>query len=415
MKTPLLVVLLALSLAANAALYFQQNSTRKPTEPRVVGAASAAATDPASSGQTVEATKANSAAMAQLVQTWQRLQSGDLKQLIQQLRAAGFSESMIRSIISAQVSEQFSARRKALITQQEDTPFWKTQQRLGYDPKTMSALRDLYREQNEQVKALLGPDGVIGSEERLAYQRRQFGDLPSDKLEQLQNIVSDYSDLRQQVYTNANGVMLPEDREKISLLEKEQRADLASILTPQEMENYELRSSSTANTLRSQLGTFKPTEAEFRAIFLATRAAEEKYGSIGGGMTNPNQFKQIQATVLEQTKSFLTPERYADLKQASDPAYQMVNRLVARLDLPASAATQVVTVQQDITKRANAVRSDPNLSQEQRAAQYSGLLQEATASLTNALGGTRGLEAYKQYGGQWLQGLQPRPTPPPKG
>ena len=317
MKTSLLVVLLALSLAANAALYFQRSSAHTAPKPRT---ASADKTNSATTGQTIAATSAADHEVTQLAQTWQRLQSGDLKTFIQQLRAAGFSESMIRSIVAAQIYEQFSARRKALIAQQEDTPYWKAQQRFGLDPKTMSALRELSREQNEQIKALLGPDGVIGNEERQAYQRRQYGDLPRDKIDQLQNIVSDYSELRQQVYANANGVMLPEDREKITLLEKEQRTDLAGILTPQEMENYELRSSSTASLLRSQLGTFKPTEEEFRTIFRATRAAEEQYGSISGGVANGNQIRLIQTAVLENTKSLLTPERYADLKQASDPA-----------------------------------------------------------------------------------------------
>ncbi len=185
------------------------------------------------------------------------------------------------------------------------------------------------------------------------------------------------------------------------------------MLTPQELENYELRRSSTASLLHSQLGTFKPTEEEFRAIFHATRAAENQFGSIspGGG----TQIQQIRTAVLDQAKILLTPERFADLKQATDPVYQQVNRLVARLELPASAAIQIVAVQQDIAKRAGALRADSSLSPAQRNIQLSGLLQEATTNLTAALGGARGLEAYKQYGGQWLQILQPRPVQPPKG
>ena len=415
MKTTLLIVLLALSLATNAVLFCPRSSTSTAPKPRTNDAGKPDPANPATTAQPVAGPTATDHEVAQLAQTWQRLQSGDLKSLIAQLRAAGFSESMIRSIVASQVYDQFIARRKALIAQQEDNPYWTPKQRFALDPKTLSDLRDLTRQQNNQIKSLLGPDGVFGIAEREAYLRRQFGELPTDKLEQLEGIVSDYNEIRQQVYANANGVILEEDRERLSLLEKEQRADLTNAFTPQELENYELRSSNTANMLRFQLGTFKPTEEEFIAIFRATRAAEGQYGSISTGGANGNQVRQIQTAVLEQTKSFLTPERYADLKQASDPAYQMANRLVARLDLPAAAATQVVTVQQDITKRVGALRSDQSLSPEQRALQLSGLLQEASTSLTNALGGARGLEAYKQYGGQWLQGLQPRISTPPKG
>lgn len=415
MKTTLFVVLLALSLATNAALYFQRSSSGASASPRGTGDSHSSSTRSASTDQATAATNTADHEIAQLTQTWQRLQSGDLKTLVVQLRAAGFSESVIRSIIGAQVYERFSARRKALLAQQEETPYWQSQQLFGLDAKTRSAFRELNREQNEQLKALLGPDGLPGNEERLAYQRRQFGDIPADKVEQLQSIISDYSELRQQIQSNANGLLLPEDREKLTLLEKEQRTDLAGLLTPQELENYELRSSSTANQLRSQLGIFKPTEAEFTAIFRATRAAEEQYGSLSNTGGNFNLYQQIRTAALEQAKTQLTPERYAALQQATDPAYSMINRLVARLELPNTAAVQVVSVQQDAMKRANAIRNDKGLSSDQRTAQLSALAQEASTTISQALGGTRGLEAYKQYGGQWLQNLQPRPTPPPKG
>ena len=415
MKTTLFVILLALSLATNAALYFQHRASGASASPRSTGGSHAGATPSTTpDGASATATTADPE-VAQLSQTWQRLQSGDLKTLIVQLRAAGFSESVIRSIIGSQVYERFAARRKALLAQQEETPYWQSLQQFGLDPKTRSAFRELNREQTEQVKALLGPDGLLGNEERLAYQRRQFGDIPADKIDQLQNIISDYSDLRQQIQSNANGVLLPEDREKLTLLEKEQRADLAGLLTPQELENYELRSSSTASQLRSQLGIFKPSEAEFVAIFRATRAAEEQFGSLSNTSGNFSQYQQIRTAALEQAKAQLTPERYAALQQATDPAYSTINRLVARLDLPTTAAVQVVSVQQDTMKRANAIRSDKGLSADQRAVQLSALAQEASTTISQALGGTRGLEAYKQYGGQWLQSLQPRPVTPPKG
>ncbi len=406
MKTNLLVVLLACSLAANAALYFSRSAPAASAVNPGSGATTSAS--PASTAATTSA-----AETAQLAKVWTTLQSGDLKTLVVRLRAAGFSPAMIRSIVGGVLYEQFAARRKALLAQQQDVPFWATQQRSFMDPKTMAAMRQLSREQTNLLKELLGPDGQSDSDERDFYLRRQFGNLPREKSDQVQNIVSDYGELRTQIYNTANGLMLPEDREKLAFLDKEQRADLAAVLTPQELQDYELRSSTTASVLRSQLATFKPTEQEFRAIYDATRAAEEKYGAALGA--NSNQMKQIQTAVLESAQATLTPDRYADLKQATDPAYQLINRLAARLDLPASTAPQVVALQQDVMKRATAVRTDQSLTPDERNTQLSSLLQETTTKLTTVLGGQRGLEAYKQYGGQWLQMLQPRPAVPPRG
>src|SRR5204862_3307552 len=92
-------------------------------------------------------------------------------------------------------------------------------------------------------------------------------------------------------------------------------------------------------------------------------------------------------------------------QQTSRPEYQQLNNLVLRLQLPISAAAQVVAVQQETQQRANAVRTDNQLSAAAKAEQLAALAQAATAKISGAIG-TRGLEGYKQAGGQWLQQLQ---------
>ncbi|MFT3868379.1 MAG: hypothetical protein QM715_07765 [Nibricoccus sp.] len=407
-----LALLLALSIAANAALAFLlvRPKNTPATGPSVnLSTVQVSANLPDGSG----APGAASSIAGVDAKTWSNLQSSDIKALAERLRAAGFPPSLIRAIVAAQIGERYSAQRKALLANQADEPYWQ-RNNFSFDPKLMSAMRELNKQQSAEMKALLGPDAV-GDEERKQWYRRQFGDLPGDKVEQLQAIVSDYGDLRNEIYSKANGIMLPEDRQKIALLEKEQRADLAAVLTPEELENYELRSSSTASTLRSQLSTFKPNEQEFRALFKALRAAEEQYGSISQGPSSPDQLTNIRDSVLASMESQLGPDRLADLKLATDPKYQQTNRLVARLGLPANTSVEVGNIQQDIQQKANAVRRDTSLSSEARTAQLSALSQEAANKLSATLT-PRGYEAYKQYGGFWLQNLTPpvrRPTATP--
>lgn len=409
-----LVLLLALSVAANAALtvfmvrakpaggWFGSNlssvsvitadsSATGPDGKALAGVSG----KPVSGGATIAGLDSK---------TWSNLQNADLKVLAEKLRAAGFPASTIRAIVAAQINERYSAQRKALLAGQPEEPYWQ-RSNYSFDPKVMSALRDLGKQQSAEIKSLMGPDAA-NDDERKYWFRRQYGDLPVDKIEQVQAIVSDYGDLRNEVYSKANGVMLPEDREKLALFEKEQRADLASALTPEELENFELRSSSTASTLRSQVSTFKPNEQEFRALYKALRAAEDQYGSIGMGSTSMDQMTKIRDSVLASMETQLPPDRLADLKLATDPKYQSTNRLVARLGLPASTSVDVVNIAQDIQQKANTVRRDTTLSAEQRTAQFSTLSQEAATKLSAALT-PRGYEAYKQYGGYWLQNLNP--------
>ena len=402
-----LALILTLSIAANAAfaiLFIRSHAGHSQT---VLQMSSGQGAD-RKAGDAAKGTSDAIAIAGVDAKTWSNLQVGDIKTFAERLRAAGFPPAVVRAVISSLVDEKYSAQRKALLAKQDETPYWQ-RSGFGFDAKLMSALRDVSKEERNEMKALLGPDGMANSDERLAWQRRQFGDLPPDKIEQMQAIMSDYGELRSDIYSKANGVMLQEDREKIALLEKEQRTDLAALLTPQELENYELRSSSTASTLRSQLSIFKPTESEFRALFQATRAAEAQYGSItNSGPTNPDQVTKMREAVLASLQTQLSPERYAELNQATDPKYQMTNRLVARLELPASAAVQVVDIQTDVQKRAQALRRDTTLSPEQRTAQLAELSQEATSKISATLT-PRGLEAYKNYGGFWLQNLNPPP------
>jgi hypothetical protein len=52
------------------------------------------------------------------------------------------------------------------------------------------------------------------------------------------------------------------------------------------------------------------------------------------------------------------------------------------------------------------IRRDTTLSAEQRNTQLTQLSQEATSKISNTLT-PRGLEAYKNYGGYWLQNITP--------
>lgn len=414
MKLP--VALLIASLAVNAAvltLYLKQSSGAPPAGSPAAAALAEKSAGPTASGASVPSAASDAAVQtAQLAKSWAELQTGDLNTLVARLKAAGFSTSMIRAIVFAQVNEQFAARRKELAGNQTEQPFWKNQRSAMMDPKIMTALRDLGKEQMALMKSLLGPDGVPGSDEMNAWQRRQFGNLTPEKLTQLQSINTDYSELQQEIMQKANGVMLPEDREKLAYLEKEKLADIAKTLTPQEFEDFQLRSSNTANQLRGQLGSFNTTEAEFRALYKAAAAIDEKYRT--AGTRNPGDYQNRQADMLTQAKAVLTPERFAAYNLATDPQSRQVSSLVARLELPPATTQQVVSLQQDFQNRQRALITNRELTPANRAAQQAALLQEATAKLSTTLT-PRGLEAYKQNGGQWLESLKPRPAPTAPG
>ena len=54
------------------------------------------------------------------------------------------------------------------------------------------------------------------------------------------------------------------------------------ILTPAELEEYDLRNSNTGRAMRRELAAFNPTEEEFRAIYKLRQPVDEKYNNNDG-------------------------------------------------------------------------------------------------------------------------------------
>lgn len=349
---------------------------------------------------------------------WEGLSEGDYPALVARLRAQGFPPSVVRAIISAQVSESFAARRKALTPEKTGVPFWQIEK--PADPKTLAALRELSREQTNLMKELLGDNGAPDIDPMYAAnQQRQFGNLSADKVEQMKKVQADYGELRQEIYTAA-GIgggaitLTPQERAKLALLEKEQEADIRQLLTPQELEDYQLRSSNTANIMRYNLMSFGPTEQEFRTIFPLQKAFDEQYRSQMMESPSPEAMRQrreAEKQLTAQIAAVLGPERGPEYERAVDSNYRQIYNVVTRLELPKEVATEVWTLQKDVEQRTATLNRNPALTPAARAEQLAAINQEVTTKLTGALG-QRGLDVYKQHGGYWLQNLTPRPGMP---
>lgn len=354
-------------------------------------------------------------ANAALATAAKRLNPDDLAGVLAWLRASGFPPRSTAMIISQLVNKRFQARQEALNLPNPDQPFWKDSIATFSDPKIMAERIKLQREQMDLIKQLFGDkmmEYYSDSEEARALLRRQVGDLPADKLNGIASIEQDYALLAQELRANARGgPPSPADVEKLALLEKERRADIAKLLTPDELADFQMHYSPTAGRMRRDLALFKPTEAEYRALFPILDSVEQQFPSnLGTGADTVAARRAAEEKLQDQIVAALGAERYEQFKQSTDPANAQLNRLVARLDLPLTAAIEVAAVRTDTQQRATEVRQNQELTPEARSAQLTTLAAEATAKISAAMGGTRGLDAYKEYGGQWLNTLVPRPA-----
>jgi hypothetical protein len=399
------LLLLTLSLVANAALaFFVLNRTAHWVEfsgqSATVGAAGVASLS----------VKKESSPDKIDQHTWAEVSTGDLANISARLKAEGFPPNLQRAILAALITEKNAARHKELAEAIAAQPWWIVTGSGPMAGKAMTLRQQIAREEKEQIDQVLGVDAGL-SDYAKARRPRTYGDLPAAKISELDRISSDYGEMIQSIRNNAQNMLLPEDREKIAFLEKERRADITKVLTPDEMLEYDLRSSPTANTLRFQLAAFNPSEDEFRALFKLQSALDAQFPN--PELLTPEQRtqrQQAQEKVKEQARDVLAPDRYTEFQQKTDQAYIQTNQLITRLQLPETKTAELVAVQKEIMKRAETLRADRLTPADQRGAQMGALGAEGAVRVSAVIGEAN-LPAYRQSAGNWLNQLR---APAPK-
>ncbi|MEO6568997.1 MAG: hypothetical protein ABIO94_09575 [Opitutaceae bacterium] len=341
---------------------------------------------------------------------WSTLASDDPATLVARLRAAGFPASLIRALVTSEIGARYNARMRALIEPDPNTPFWKSSN--SGSAFNSGRNEELMRIQQESSRVLrdLFKDEFFASSDVSAAQRRQFGNLPPAKIDQLQRIEDDYAEMNRTLSAATKGVILPEDREKMALLAREKKADLAAVLSPAEFADYTMRSSPITSMLSRQFGTFEPNEAEYRAIFQVQQSLNEQFpmnisvlGSISA--TSEEQRRAAQQQLEQQLKVTLGDARYADYIRETDREFQQLSQLAQRDNLPASASAQAYSFRESVAQESNRIFDDPSLDAAQKRVALQTLAQNARAQLLATLGPTSG-PAYVKIADQWLGNIE---------
>ncbi|MBL9212704.1 MAG: hypothetical protein JNL92_19740 [Opitutaceae bacterium] len=339
---------------------------------------------------------------------WSALGSSDLPTLIAQLRAAGFPPAVIQAIAAARIEGQFTSRLRALAAQVENVPFWRPGvTSMNNHTRFFEERTQIYRERTRQLRELLGQDFLAAaSPEASAQQQRQYGQLPPAKIALVERINDDYAEMTAQVRAAANGIILPEDREKLALLEREKRADLAAILTPQELEDYEMRSSPITQRLRSAMTWMNATEEEFRTVFRLHQQLGDPL-SYTMGLRNPVNFQERRERdqrLASAIASALGGQRAAEYERAQHYEFQQLARIVQREQRDLQAAITAFDLRAAAAAGSVRIHDDRSLAPDQKLAAMRTLAQKTREQLTETLGATAG-KAYADSA-NWLQAIE---------
>jgi len=240
--------------------------------------------------------------------TWRAIQTNDFKQYIANLRAIGCPEPTIREIVIPEVSRRYTARLAAEFEAcARNFRFWEAadeykewdlggHRREELASEKLAFLKELFGEDMEQE---LGKWWEINNA-RDEYDYRSY--LPKEKVEKLKAIERRYQRLEEDFGARNRSLTIEEYAAERNRLKAQARAEVAQILTPQELEDYEMRDSQAADYVRRRLPEAK-SEEEFRAMVKVAKAL------------NKDPRRQYQ------DESDFSPEEQAKKKKAEEKAF----------------------------------------------------------------------------------------------
>lgn len=353
-------LLLAASLIANVALV-------------AVFATRSTAPTPATTSAAVTPARSDSAALRAA------LASGDATAL----RAAGLSADLSREIaLSRALSRSFEKVRAAKSATTADGRWWQAPNSGGLSREQQLLLR---RDFTDALSASFGDDlglfSTVGDAAQLDF-------LSPDKRAALRRIMQDYAEMMAKF--SPDGVQLASDKEKLRLLRAERDRDIATLLSPSELADYELRTSASAATVRNRYGDAIQSEDDFRKLYALQKAFDERFpaDALAGrvSMDTMRARADAQQQLQADIRSTLGDEKYAALRRATDSELRTLDSLVTRLGLPANTTDRLATARETYAAESQRINANTTLSASDRRAQLQDLGTKAKAELTSTLG-----------------------------
>jgi len=355
----------------------------------------------------VEVTHTNAA----MAFRWEQVQSADLTNYVAGLRRIDCPEATIRDIIRGELAEQYVAQRRVVLEPWQRR-YWDLAVH-GFErahEEMRKELEPVRRQTLGRLGELLGGAAADAEEETepelegTTWQDSKLDFLSEEKRQQVTALQEKHT---VSIEASAQEYPLPADRKaKIKELTAQRLEAIRAVLTPEEFEEYRLRTSRYASAGR-RLG-FDASEDELRAV---TRVYEQFAGADDtASRKDPDyEVRRKQQQELKQqrddaVKAQLGEERYAEFKRAQDGGFERLMEVTERYGLTRETAIASYDIQNTARTSAAQVRNNRALTEEQRRELLQALQRETRAQLEQTLGASA-TRTYEKYAGQWLQGM----------
>jgi len=329
---------------------------------------------------------------------WRDVLRPEYADYLARLRAAGCPEHHVRHIVVSDVVNYFDAARLELALE-ADFEWWKP----GAGPKVArgwSAADIEAREAQRQqlLQRYLGEEAArtvrlvpLSLAQDASLTGRVLGSMPLDRFAAAAEICQRSRQRMLDYRTACFNQGQASDPVEETRLRDQTRQELSHLLTPEEMDEFLVRNSHNAETLRQNLRGFDATPAEFLKIFRALdpilHAMQRDYGHESA--LSARQRETLERQCRQAVQAVLPPERFQAWLQTTDPLYKRAQADGALWGLRGEAVARLFAFYREKAAEKERLARDNTLSPEQRTQALQAVAREEQNFLASLAEGQR--------------------------
>jgi hypothetical protein len=322
---------------------------------------------------------------------WSQIESPDYPTFIRNLRLIGCPEKTIHDIIVADINEVFAERitKEVVLPEQQ---WWLAEPNTDVFASAASQIRALEAEKNQLLTQLLGPNWnttpQTGKVDPIRLDGPVLSKLSPDTKAKLFDIEANSRRAREAYLRQMQEAGKEPDPVQLARLRQQTRLDLATLLTPDQYEEYLLRYSSTSGQLRQQLRGFGADADEYRKIFRARDAFDEQLAALSGNdAATQKRRTELERQRDEAVRQAIGSERFPLYQLTQNPLFKQAQESAEDNNAPPEKVLPIYQVNQAAQQEITRLQNDRTLTDEARAAALKLVQEQQQASIQKIISG----------------------------
>lgn len=325
--------------------------------------------------------------------TWSEIESSDYRTYIANLKRIGCPQKTIRDIIVADVNDLFAERisREVVIPEQK---WWLPDPDMDALQAGMDQVHALEAEKLQMLVDLLGPNWNTpprpnNTGNALHFDGPVLSKLAPEVKSTIEQIELNARRAEAALNERARQEQKQVDPAELTRLQQDTRRQLAAIMTPDQLEEYLLRYSHTADDMREQMRGLGSDADEFRRIFRARDSFDQQIAAIAGTDKASSQRKSELARMRDEAvRQAIGPERFALYQVTQNPLFREAQEQAQQNGAPADKVLPIFRINQAVQDEIARVQTDRALSEDQRRVALAAIQQQQRNSIERILANT---------------------------